>query len=327
MIKMRWKQIIILCLLSMVCLVWADPIQVWGATGTVDVRVAGSDDDSEEYAGNANHTNSVELDLDKNTQVGLQFKNIAIPQGTTITNAYIEFTCRNAKNSNTDLTIWGEAHDSPGDFSGADSGGNVSTRTKTGSSVNWDSVAQWNAEDNKYQTPDISTIVQEIVSRGDGGNPGNWASGNHMVFIIQGTNNGARSAHSYDGDAANAPLLHVEYTSTVIDVSVSSQNDDAEEENDSDVLLSGVDLDMFDNNVEKVGIRFQNVQVPRGMIITSAYIQFEADESHSAAASMKINGEASDSASEFAATDDDITNRTKTGQYVEWNSIPSWTAG
>jgi len=110
----------------MVCLVWADPIQVWGATGTVNVRVGDSDEDSEEYAGTANNYTSVELDLDDDTQVGIRFKSIAIPQGATITNAYIEFTCRNSKTGSTDLTIWGEAHDSPGDFSGSNFGGNVS---------------------------------------------------------------------------------------------------------------------------------------------------------------------------------------------------------
>ena len=326
MIKMRWKQIIILCLLSMVCLVWADPIQVWGATGTVNVRVGDSDEDSEEYAGTANNYTSVELDLDDDTKVGIRFKSIAIPQGATITNAYIEFTCRNSKTGSTDLTIWGEAHDSPGDFSGSNFGGNVSARTKTSSPVTWNNIANWSAG-TKYQTPDISAIVQEIVNRGYSGNPGNWASGNQMLFIIQGTNNGARSAHSYDGSSSKAPLLHVEYTSTVIDVSVSSDNDDAEEENDGDMDRSSGDLDMFQDSQEKIGIRFQNVQVPQGAIITNAYIQFEADESDSGSASMKINGEASDSASAFAYTDDDITDRTKTGQFIEWNNIPSWTTG
>jgi hypothetical protein len=54
------------------------------------------------------------------------------------------------------------------------------------------------------RTPDIASVIQEIVSR-----PG-WTSGNSLVVIITGT--GERVAESYDGVAAAAPLLHVEYT-------------------------------------------------------------------------------------------------------------------
>jgi hypothetical protein len=53
------------------------------------------------------------------------------------------------------------------------------------------------------RTPDITSIVQEIVKR-----PG-WSSGNALVIIITGT--GERVAESYDGDQAAAPLLHVVY--------------------------------------------------------------------------------------------------------------------
>jgi hypothetical protein len=53
------------------------------------------------------------------------------------------------------------------------------------------------------QTSDINPIVQEIVDRQE------WSSGNSLAVIISGT--GRRSAESFDGDAAGAPVLHVEY--------------------------------------------------------------------------------------------------------------------
>jgi hypothetical protein len=53
------------------------------------------------------------------------------------------------------------------------------------------------------RTPDISSIIQEIVTRLG------WSSGNSLVVIITGT--GERTAESYDGDSAGAPLLYVEY--------------------------------------------------------------------------------------------------------------------
>jgi hypothetical protein len=53
------------------------------------------------------------------------------------------------------------------------------------------------------QTSNLSAIIQEIVSR-----PG-WAGGNSLALIITGS--GHRTARAYDGEAAGAPLLHVEY--------------------------------------------------------------------------------------------------------------------
>jgi hypothetical protein len=52
-------------------------------------------------------------------------------------------------------------------------------------------------------TPDLTAIIQEIVSR-DG-----WAALNDMVFIITGT--GTRTAEAFDGSATAAPLLRIEW--------------------------------------------------------------------------------------------------------------------
>jgi hypothetical protein len=46
-------------------------------------------------------------------------------------------------------------------------------------------------------------VVQEIVNRGD------WATGNPVALIVTGS--GARVAESFDGGAAKAPVLHIEY--------------------------------------------------------------------------------------------------------------------
>lgn len=58
--------------------------------------------------------------------------------------------------------------------------------------------------DPDQRTPDLSSIVQEIMDR-----PG-WSGGNSLVIIITGT--GEWVAESYNGDPRGAPLLHVEYT-------------------------------------------------------------------------------------------------------------------
>lgn len=178
------------------------------ALGAIDVRISNSSDDAEQAVttGAMSLTSSdLELTLDSaNQTVGMRFNAIAIPQGATITNAYLQFQADETGSTATTLQIFGQAADNPSTFTTATS--NISSRTKTGASVSW-SPAAWPTIDvaNAAQrTPDIKTVIQEIISR-----PG-WASNNSLAIIITGT--GRRTAEAYNGVPAAAPLLHVEYT-------------------------------------------------------------------------------------------------------------------
>ena len=134
--------------------------------------------------------------------VGLRFQNVNIPQGATITSAYLEFTVDETNSLTTIVTIYGEDSDDAAPFN---SWGfyDLGTRPMTEATVEWD-IPAWNQVDEQQQSPDIKSIIQEIVNR-----PG-WSSGSSMVFAIEGT--GRRVAKSYDGDSTAAPLLHVTYT-------------------------------------------------------------------------------------------------------------------
>jgi hypothetical protein len=70
--------------------------------------------------------------------------------------------------------------------------------------VNWNPPS-WNtdAAGAAEQTPNITSIVQEIVDR-----PG-WESGNAMAFIFDGS--GTRSAYSRDDDVSRSATLHVTF--------------------------------------------------------------------------------------------------------------------
>ncbi len=64
-------------------------------------------------------------------------------------------------------------------------------------------------------------MIQALVDR-----PG-WTSGNALALVVSGT--GERTAHSYDGSATQAPLLHVEYSTregTISDTRVLSYSYD-----------------------------------------------------------------------------------------------------
>ena len=66
----------------------------------------------------------------------------------------------------------------------------------------WPSVGARGAD---QRTPNLAPVVQEIVAR-----PG-WVSGNALVLVVTGT--GTRTAEAFEGGAARAPVLHIEYAS------------------------------------------------------------------------------------------------------------------
>ncbi len=181
----------------------------------VDVQINDEDDDVEERESGSIQKGGSDLELaydsyvssnygpSGNQHIGLRFQNVGIPAGATVTNAYIQFTADETDEDDVNLTIQGDVSGSAAAFSYAIN--NVSGRTKTVASVNWQpevwsSIGQAGEAE---RTPDISFIVQEIIDLQD------WAGGHNMVIIISGT--GTRTAESVDGSPADAPILHIEY--------------------------------------------------------------------------------------------------------------------
>ncbi|MGD9215379.1 MAG: hypothetical protein PVJ84_11215, partial [Desulfobacteraceae bacterium] len=137
-------------------------------------------------------------DLDMGERiVGLRFQDVNVDQGAVITSAYIEFVAVDSDSKTTNLTIQGEANDNAAPFTSASP---VTSRTGTTSTVAWNSIPAWTRGDT-YNSPDISSIVQEIVDR-DG-----WSNGNAMVFRITGS--GERDAYSRDKSSTLMPILHI----------------------------------------------------------------------------------------------------------------------
>jgi hypothetical protein len=133
--------------------------------------------------------------------VGLRFAGLSIPKGATIQSAYIQFQCRVQTTAAASLLIEGQAADNPATFTKTTN--NISSRARTSADIGW-VPAPWGtvgAQGPDQQTPDLTSVMQEIVNRGG------WASGNAMVFIITGT--GVRTAEAFEG--LFAPVLHVTY--------------------------------------------------------------------------------------------------------------------
>ncbi|MBO6515755.1 MAG: T9SS type A sorting domain-containing protein [Bacteroidia bacterium] len=162
---------------------------------------------------------------------------------------------------------------------------------------------------------------------------GEGAGSNVKVYLHQDTdgsgtlNNGDNCVDSTTSNSAGMYKFVVDYSdasasTTTFEKRISSNGYDAEEKGNGDMSINDDDLDL---NEYTVGLFYNNVTIPQGATITSAYVRFRAeDHSSSTAGSVKIYGEDVDDADSYSYNDDDITDRTKTSNYETW-SMPKFT--
>lgn len=130
--------------------------------------------------------------------------------------------------------------------------------------------------------------------------------------------------HAADFPHPAAPLV------SGIEVRVTGSENDAEESLTTHaVTLTSSDLEMTSDlddpgEVQLVGMRFTGVNIPQGMTIRRAYLEFTVDEAADENTSLTFAGEASDAPSPFQAAPGDLSRRERTAARVAWNDIPAW---
>jgi MSHA biogenesis protein MshQ len=292
----------------------------------LEVRISDDNDDAEQRSNGSISRGSSDLEMmyDGSIQdaVGLRFRNITIPQGATINSAYIEFTADESDDRNTRLLIYGQNSDDANAFSTTNN--DITDRPTTSNSILWD-PEPWTTG-NTYQTSDIASVIQEVVNRVG------WASGNNLAILVYPNNNCvnsqcARVAESYDGSSANAAKLVIDYDdggttpppgncAGTLDLYNGSANDDAIETiSNGNTSLTGR-LDIYSSNL--TGIRFDNITVPQGATITSAYIEFTAQTTTNGTGLINIRAQDIDDAPVFAGGNTNISSRSLTGTNVSW---------
>lgn len=175
---------------------------------SLDYQVGASADDADQSnTGSTSITRTPLLNTDGADEWnGWRFQNVTIPDGATITSAYLTLYFTSSTSDEPDVTIYGANKGaSGGPFSEAQN--NITNRARTTASVDWGSAnlgaPGW------FDTSDLSTIVQELIDSYS------YASGAQMVFVWKSrANDSARdtSVQSYDGDSSLAAKLHIEYT-------------------------------------------------------------------------------------------------------------------
>lgn len=253
---------------------------------------------------------------------GLVFRNLNIPRGVTITNAYIEFVATANADEAFEFEIVAEDNPAPSSYSST--AGDISGRSYTAETVSWttgDAVAIGDT----LETPDLAALVEAVTDQGT------WCGGDDLAFKITGTE-GLRQVHSHDGDPSLAPRLVVNYDPRSIPdgtscyqgnvaQQTSSSSDDVEEYGTS-VYLGGGTLDFDDG--ENVGIRFPDLALPQGATVSNAYIQLtQRSQNDSGSTTITISVEDSANAESYEAVDGTLDERTY-GDSVAWNITDRW---
>jgi PKD repeat protein len=110
-----------------------------------------------------------------------------------------------------------------------------------------------------------------------------------------------------------------------IDVRVDASADDAEESSYGYISRTSSDLELVeDGSAQHVGVRFNNVEIPVNSKITSAYVEFETDETGTKTTNLSITAENSGNALQFSSSRHDISNRQPVDTAVAWDNLPAW---
>ncbi|MEL6923479.1 MAG: Ig-like domain-containing protein, partial [Bacteroidota bacterium] len=165
--------------------------------------IQSSDDANEKTDGSMESLSSPELKIRNDRPYsGLRFANMNIPAGSVITAAYLELTAKENRSGTISANLYGEDSGSSASF--LQMNNNISGRTRTTALVGWNIGSV--EKDSVYQSPDIATVIQEIVDRSD------WESGNRYVtLMLENTGTDEVKFKTYDHTAQEAPRLIINF--------------------------------------------------------------------------------------------------------------------
>jgi len=130
----------------------------------------------------------------------IRFPNVNIPQGAVITEAFLRATADAARSGEAVCNIYANDADNA---TAPINESQMAALVYTTAYVEWDQGASWSAS-TQYDTPDISTVIQEIVDRGG------WQSGNAMMLLLDVIGTTYNIISSYDR-GTGLPELHIKW--------------------------------------------------------------------------------------------------------------------
>lgn len=293
------------------------------------VPITAGTDDASEVEGKVN-TNSNSHEMTKGiftVHTGLRYQDLRIPRGAVITKAQIRFTSEALNTSDAKLSIKAESVGNSTTFKNEDN--NISDRPTTNAEVVWDNNNNFPLSDESLLSPDISSVIQEVVNRGD------WCGGNNLNIIVEGLSSvlsSAREASSFEEGNGRSPQLMLTYDESTatgcmrerLIYQVNSDGENAEERSNG-YQNTGTELTFNDRANDYIGLRFSGVNIPKNATILDAYLEFTAYQTGTnGGASMIIRGVNEDNPNDFSPYSRYMQrNKSKTAG-VNWTNIESW---
>jgi type IV pilus assembly protein PilY1 len=268
--------------------------------------------------------------------VGIRFTGLEIPQGAEVKSAQLTFTSGISTSEPAKLLIQAEDVDDAQPFTEEKS--NISNRKTTTEKVTWNMKTGW-TDGLTYTTPEelnLKELVQAVVNRQG------WCGGrNGMAFIISADKEEEplRIARSFDDGTEKAPVLKVEFDAKKINGTgcvdqsysgqISADTDDAEEKLDTSerglVILNSNVLELAQGGTQTnpesrlVGFRFQDIPINQKAEIIEAYLILHSRAAYKQTpTTLKIQGELSPNAETFSADSNDLSERNKTSNKIDW---------
>ena len=252
---------------------------------------------------------------------GIRFAGVDLPRGARVTDAYIEFRARRDFSSALDMRI---AIEDSGDAAAfAASANNLSRRSTLGAAVPWTGALAHRSGD-AIRTPALTDLVQSVSSRAS------WCGGNALSFIFDSraeASVGALPLWSYEGDPSRAPrlLIRYDYGSIPGDSScvrrtltraINAASDDAE-----DGASRRADTLDFDT---AVGLRFDDIRIPRGATVAEAYLEFTAPVADSGPTAMAIRAESRSNVPTYSDSAGAVRDRAYFSPATRWPITENW---
>ena len=221
--------------------------------------------------------------------VGLRFTGVTIPQGANIGDAFLNLVIDRRQTQRTTTTIVGQdvgdasAILSPSNLGFGDINSDITNRQATSASVPWTIPAQRTGR--TVQSPDIRTIIQEIVDRAD------WATGQNIFLRLE-NSSGLRRIRVHEINASQAPSLSI----TIPGSGTAVEGDD-----------------------QMIALRFDELNIPQGATLNEATLTVTPIATSAGAESVwVVSAEQTDHSQPLQNSSANISNRLTSGTSVNW---------
>lgn len=176
----------------------------------IDIGISATGDDGYRWGGGSLTTTGSTILIGAGSSAPYhtftKFNGITIPADATASNSYLHYTAYYSGTSTTvNTAIYANDVASPTAPTNATE---YDALALTGTSVAWNSISSWTAE-STYNTPDISSVVQELVD-----SYGAYSSGSIMFMHRDNSSSASasRAPYDYSGSTTKCTQLHIEYT-------------------------------------------------------------------------------------------------------------------